>query len=98
MNAFGGLVVGMAIKYADAIVKDLALGVSICFSAVGSIFFFDFSPSWGFLAGVLVFSYAASLYAGNADCGGLFAQPPKQEAQKTPKELEQCSTAGRPLE
>ena len=35
MNAFGGLVVGMAVKYADAIVKDLALGVSICFSAVG---------------------------------------------------------------
>jgi UDP-sugar transporter A1/2/3 len=75
MNAFGGLVVGMAIKYADAIVKDLALGVSICVAAAGSVYCFGFQPTPNFFVGVITVSYGASLYAGNSNCFGFLADP-----------------------
>merc|ERR1712196_604499 len=70
-NALGGLLVTMCIKYADAIVKDLALGLSICVSTTVSIYLFNFAPSTYFFAGVVI-TYAASLYAGNALTFGLF--------------------------
>merc|ERR1719353_1227490 len=39
MNACGGLLVGMVIKYANAIVKDIALALSICISSIASPWF-----------------------------------------------------------
>lgn len=51
-------------------------------SAAGSIFLFDFTPSVSFFGGVLMVSFAASLYAGTTDCCGVFAAgataPPKE--------------------
>merc|ERR1719389_1284503 len=44
-NGWGGLIVGMCLKYADAIVKDLAIACSICLSATASIWLFAFEPS-----------------------------------------------------
>ena len=37
MNAYGGLLVGCVIKYADAVLKDVAIGASICLSTLGSV-------------------------------------------------------------
>merc|ERR1719454_1836538 len=42
MNAFGGLLVGAVINYADAILKDVAIGASIVVAALGSSLFYDF--------------------------------------------------------
>ena len=52
-NAFGGLLVGMVIKYADAVLKDVALGASIAVSAlVSTMLFDDFELSALFCGGV----------------------------------------------
>merc|ERR1712194_1000408 len=48
MNAFGGLLVGAVINYADAILKDIAIGASIVVSAFGSMWLFNFQPQSGF--------------------------------------------------
>ena len=37
MNAYGGLLVGCVIKYADAVLKDVSIGASICLSTLGSV-------------------------------------------------------------
>jgi len=71
MNAFGGLLVGATIKYADAILKDVALGLSIVLSTFMSAFIFSFQITGGFLIGMLVVIYAAVLYGGNVSCFGL---------------------------
>jgi len=76
MNAFGGLLVGSVIKYADAILKDIAIGASILVSSTASIYLFNFSPSWPFAAAVLCVSYAVPLYAGRVDCAGFCADTP----------------------
>jgi len=91
MNAFGGLLVGAVIKYADAIMKDMAIGASIVLSSIGSIPLFGFIPTPIFLAGVVCVSYAVPLYGGRVDCGGLLAEnqvpaqlPPPSDQDKEP--------------
>ena len=64
MNACGGLLVGMVIKYANAIVKDIALALSICCSSVAAIPLFGFRPTVPFFGGVALVCYAAALYGG----------------------------------
>ena len=41
MNAYGGLLVGCVIKYADAVLKDVSIGASICLSTLGSVWQLD---------------------------------------------------------
>lgn len=82
MNAFGGLLVGTVIKYADAIMKDIALGGSIVVSALGSVVFFSYvlTPTVG--AGIGAVIYAALLYNGRAP-GCPPPEPPKTDSKPT---------------
>merc|ERR1719367_1524783 len=52
MNGGGGLLVGAVIKYADAIMKDIAIGTSICVSTAGSVIFFSSSLTANLLLGI----------------------------------------------
>lgn len=76
MNAFGGLLVGCVIKYADAILKDVALGLSIVLSTLCSALLFKFQITAGFVIGMILVIYAAVLYGGNVDCMGLLPNHP----------------------
>jgi len=92
-NAFGGLLVGCTIRYADAVTKDVALGLSIVLSSLASTVLFDFQLNALFVAGIAAVIYAAVLYGERAHCcgvlhvagGGGDALPPvqgkKQEEQ-----------------
>jgi UDP-galactose transporter len=62
MNAFGGLLVGNVIKYADSIQKDIAIGLSIVFSSLASVVLFDFEFNRLFVCGVGAVMYAVLLY------------------------------------
>ena len=60
LQALGGLVVAVVVKYADNILKGFAASFSIITSCVISYFFLDFEPSLLFVTGaacVLVSSY-----------------------------------------
>jgi len=83
MNAWGGLLVGAVIKYADAILKDISIGASICVSAGGSVFLFNAEITWNLVIGIVFVSWAVPLYAGRASLG-LFsmAPPPETKAYK----------------
>lgn len=78
MNGWGGLLVGAVIKYANAILKDIAIGASICLSAVGSIVFFDCPVTWNLALGVMLVVWAVPLYAGRAHFGLPLLKPPPQ--------------------
>lgn len=91
MNAFGGLLVGSVIKYADAILKDMALGLSIVLSTLLSTVFFDFQITFLFLVGMLMVIYSAVLYGGNVDCCGMLRLPPDNK-DKVPTPLAVVST------
>jgi len=89
MNAFGGLLVGATIKYADAILKDVALGLSIVLSTLTSTVLFDFQITAIFVAGMCSVIYAAVLYSGNVDCFGMLlstAAPAKSLEVSPPAE------------
>mmetsp|Transcript_3630 Transcript_3630/g.5541 ORF Transcript_3630/g.5541 Transcript_3630/m.5541 type:complete len:418 (+) Transcript_3630:52-1305(+) len=83
-NAFGGLLVGTVIKYADAVMKDVALGCSIVLSSLISTILFDFQLNSLFIAGITAVIYAVFLYGERATCGGLL--PTKNEAKPTSHE------------
>jgi len=64
MQAIGGLVVALVVKYADNILKGFATSISILFSAIISFWLSDFWPSMQFSCGtgiVLVSVYIYSL-------------------------------------
>jgi len=83
MNAFGGLLVGSVIKYADAILKDMALGLSIVLSTLLSTVFFDFQITFLFMVGMIMVIYSAVLYGGNVDCFGMLRIPPPDKDKPT---------------
>jgi len=102
MNAFGGLLVGATIKYADAILKDVALGLSIVLSTFFSAFIFNFEISGMFLFGMLLVIYAAVLYGGNVTCFGLVsttaptppAPPPAADTEESVQLMDEEMAAG----
>jgi UDP-sugar transporter A1/2/3 len=69
LNAVGGLLVAVVVKYADNILKGFACSLAIIFSAVLSIFLFGFQLS-------LQFSVGASLVIGSIFLYGY--EPPKE--------------------
>lgn len=83
MNGWGGLLCGAVIKYADSIVKDIAMGASVPFSAAGSVLLFDAEITWNLLAGSFFVSWAVPLYAGRRACA------------ITPKSVKQASVGRR---
>ena len=82
MNAFGGLLVGCVIKYADAVMKDVALGTSIVCSSLLSVYLFDFEINALFAGGIAVVIYSVFLYGQRAHCCG--ALDPPDAAPKAP--------------
>jgi len=63
MQAVGGLVVAMVVKYADNILKGFATSVSIILSAGLSFFISEFSPSFQFIMGSGVVMVSVYLYS-----------------------------------
>jgi UDP-sugar transporter A1/2/3 len=75
LNAFGGLLVGTVIKYADAVMKDVALGSSIVCSSLASVYLFDFELNASFAAGIACVIYSVFLYGQRAHCCGALSPP-----------------------
>lgn len=63
VQAAGGLIVAIVIKYADNILKGFATSLSIILSTVASIFLFDFVPTIYFLFGSVLVFLATYLYS-----------------------------------
>lgn len=63
VQAAGGLIVAMVIKYADNILKGFATSLSIILSTVASMFLFNFEPTIYFLFGSILVFLATYLYS-----------------------------------
>jgi len=63
LQALGGLVVAIVVKYADNILKGFAASFSIVTSCILEMFFFDFRPGMGFLLGALLVNLSMVLYS-----------------------------------
>ena len=78
IQAAGGLIVAMVIKYADNILKGFATSLSIILSTVASVFVFDFVITIYFLIGSALVFFATYLYS-KPD-----PNPPTKTAEQTP--------------
>mmetsp|Transcript_861 Transcript_861/g.2720 ORF Transcript_861/g.2720 Transcript_861/m.2720 type:complete len:397 (+) Transcript_861:91-1281(+) len=88
-NVFGGLLVAMAIKYADSIVKNFSTSTAIVFTSVMSSVLFKTPISWLFGLGAAFVIYAVLLYGGMGHltqfgCWQCCGRPPRREADKSP--------------
>lgn len=63
LNAVGGLLVAMVVKYADNILKGFATSLAIILSTVCSIFFFHFIISLQFIVGTSLVMVSIFLYS-----------------------------------
>lgn len=63
LNAVGGLLVAMVVKYADNILKGFATSLAIVLSTVFSIFIFDFMISIEFMVGTAFVMASIFLYS-----------------------------------
>eukprot|EP01060_Flectonema_neradi_P019137 TRINITY_DN2614_c0_g4_i2.p1 TRINITY_DN2614_c0_g4~~TRINITY_DN2614_c0_g4_i2.p1 ORF type:complete len:382 (+),score=65.82 TRINITY_DN2614_c0_g4_i2:55-1146(+) len=83
MNAFGGLLVGCVIKYADAVLKDISIGASLCLSTLGSVFLFGYQLQLPVVVGAILVLYAVFIYGGTVPnpCGCLQPAEPATEPQ-----------------
>jgi len=63
IQAIGGLVVALVIKYADNVLKGFASSVSIVLSATISLMISEFSMSFQFLLGACIVMASVSLYS-----------------------------------
>lgn len=62
LQAGGGLIVAVVVKYADNILKGFATSLAIVFSCIGSIYIFDFQLSVQFVFGVAFVIFSIFLY------------------------------------
>lgn len=62
MNAFGGLLVAVVVKYADNILKGFATSLAIIVSCIVSIYLFNFVLSLQFVLGTVLVMAAVYLY------------------------------------
>jgi UDP-sugar transporter A1/2/3 len=63
IQAAGGLIVAMVIKYADNILKGFATSLSIILSTLASVFLFNFVPTIYFVLGSILVFLATYLYS-----------------------------------
>jgi UDP-sugar transporter A1/2/3 len=63
MQAVGGIIVAVVVKYADNILKGFATSIAIILSVIASVFLFNFVITWLFLAGGSLVVLATYLYA-----------------------------------
>ncbi|KAI9483097.1 MAG: UDP-galactose transporter [Benjaminiella poitrasii] len=62
IQALGGLIVALVVKYADNILKGFATSISIILSSIVSVWLFNFTLSGTFLLGAAFVIYATYLY------------------------------------
>ncbi|KAI8388465.1 UDP-galactose transporter [Radiomyces spectabilis] len=62
IQAFGGLIVALVVKYADNILKGFATSISIILSSLVSVWLFNFVLSGSFVLGAIFVIYATYLY------------------------------------
>jgi UDP-sugar transporter A1/2/3 len=62
IQAIGGLIVALVVKYADNILKGFATSISIILSSIVSVWLFNFTFSGSFLLGAALVIYATYLY------------------------------------
>eukprot|EP01120_Amphizonella_sp_Union-15-10_P013524 TRINITY_DN6279_c0_g1_i1.p1 TRINITY_DN6279_c0_g1~~TRINITY_DN6279_c0_g1_i1.p1 ORF type:complete len:354 (-),score=34.41 TRINITY_DN6279_c0_g1_i1:203-1264(-) len=63
IQAVGGLIIALVVKYADNILKGFGSGISIVLSSVISIYLFDFQPTMKFIVGALLVVIAVYIYS-----------------------------------
>ncbi|CAG8956624.1 hypothetical protein HYFRA_00011935 [Hymenoscyphus fraxineus] len=63
-QAVGGVLVAMAINYADNIAKNFATSISIIISFIFSVWFFDFPVTFNFVFGTALVIFSTYLYSG----------------------------------
>ncbi|CAI2351511.1 unnamed protein product [Caenorhabditis sp. 36 PRJEB53466] len=84
INAFGGLVVAVVIKYADNILKAFATSFAIVLNCIAAYFLFNFRPTILFLigaSGVIAAVFAYSMYPYKASHQALPTEEPKNEKE-----------------
>jgi UDP-sugar transporter A1/2/3 len=79
LQAGGGLIVAIVIKYADNILKGFATSLSAILSTVVSVFFFDFNITVYFLEGAALVFIAVYLYSLPKEDQSSAKQAEKQE-------------------
>lgn len=62
IQAIGGLIVALVVKYADNILKGFATSISIILSSIVSVWLFNFTFSGSFILGAALVIYATYLY------------------------------------
>ena len=62
LQALGGLVIGVVVKYADNILKGFASALSILLSCIASVFLWDFEVTGEFAFGTAIVLGAIVLY------------------------------------
>jgi UDP-sugar transporter A1/2/3 len=62
LNAMGGVLVGVVVKYADMILKGFASSIAIVISCMASVFLFGFIVSTQFIIGAFVVIASIFLY------------------------------------
>lgn len=80
LQAGGGLLVAMVVKYADNILKGFATSLSIIISCIASIYLFDFHLTLQFSAGAMLVIGAIFLY-------GYTPKTPKSNVKASNKSL-----------
>ncbi|KAL3234186.1 hypothetical protein MRX96_022623 [Rhipicephalus microplus] len=63
LQALGGLLVAVVVKYADNILKGFATSLAIVLSCAVSVYAFEFHLSWQFVAGALLVMGSIFLYS-----------------------------------
>lgn len=63
MQAFGGLLVAIVVKYADNILKGFATSFSIILSCIVSVYLFSFHISFQFVLGAALVILAIYIYS-----------------------------------
>mmetsp|Transcript_21267 Transcript_21267/g.31488 ORF Transcript_21267/g.31488 Transcript_21267/m.31488 type:complete len:392 (-) Transcript_21267:148-1323(-) len=63
IQAVGGLIVAVVVKYADNVLKTFASSFGIVISCIVSAIFFDFHPNFGFLCGSSLVVLSTVLYS-----------------------------------
>ncbi|KAL6717497.1 UDP-galactose transporter Gms1 [Lecanora helva] len=62
VQACGGVLVSLCVKYADNIAKSFAMSISILVSLCASVWFFDFAVTTNFLIGTSIVIFSTYLY------------------------------------
>ncbi len=88
LQAVGGLIVAVVVKYADNILKGFASSFSMITSCLLSYFFFDFQPNYKFVLGALFVNVSMIMYSN----GGIVKKPSLSENKQSTVEDNSLST------